>query len=130
MDAIRWSNYNPTKQEDVSTVSRLLSNMVSRGSEKKIKEEALDRLASAELTPQNSFTETKSHPQSPSGSNTALQHYNTKFETKFSFLIDGLDEFDGDHQSLMSMLVDINRSYNIKILAASRPWLLIQDEDL
>ncbi|KAL2822236.1 hypothetical protein BDW59DRAFT_149607 [Aspergillus cavernicola] len=51
----------------------------------------------------------------------------TQFQTKFCFLIDGLDEFDGDHQILIDMLCSIVRNPNIKILAASRPWLVFQD---
>ncbi|OJJ05862.1 hypothetical protein ASPVEDRAFT_45324 [Aspergillus versicolor CBS 583.65] len=51
----------------------------------------------------------------------------TQFDTKFCFLIDGLDEFDGDHQVLIDMLCNVSRNPNIKILAASRPWLVFQD---
>ncbi|EGC41737.1 predicted protein [Histoplasma capsulatum var. duboisii H88] len=63
----------------------------------------------AELTPQNSVAVTESHPESPSGSGPTL-HYSThrkkpSLRLKFCFLIDALDEFDGDHQSLVDLLV-------------------------
>lgn len=51
----------------------------------------------------------------------------TEFKTKFCFIIDGLDEFDDDHQNLVDMLFRITRTSNIKILASSRPWLVFQD---
>ncbi|KAK2807427.1 hypothetical protein FQN51_003254 [Onygenales sp. PD_10] len=51
----------------------------------------------------------------------------TYLETQFCFLIDGLDEFDGDHKNLVDLLFDMTRNGSIKILAASRPWLLFQD---
>ncbi|PGH13251.1 hypothetical protein AJ79_03810 [Helicocarpus griseus UAMH5409] len=251
LDAIQRSNYNPAKQEDVSTVSRLLSETVSRGSEQKIKEEILDSLyypnmqdrrewiSSAHRKTFNWTLEDKAGEDTPwdnlkdwlckgngiywlsgkagSGKSTLMKyidqdrrtleyleqwasplnivfasfyfwnpgtsmqksqlgllqsllhkilsqrpslipkalpsqsrHYTTHgkanftwtiselvnafkllletdFETKFCFLIDGLDEFDGDHQALIDMLIGMTRNQNIKILAASRPWLLFQD---
>jgi hypothetical protein len=50
-----------------------------------------------------------------------------ELRTKFCLLIDGLDEFDGDHQSLVDLLSRLTRTGNIKILASSRPWLVFQD---
>ncbi|PGH35623.1 hypothetical protein GX50_01471 [[Emmonsia] crescens] len=84
--------------------------------------------ASAELTPQISITETESHPESPSGSSTALQ-YTPSLKPSFVSSSTGLMSLMANRQSLMGMLVDMSRSYNIKILAASRPWLLIQDAE-
>jgi hypothetical protein len=46
---------------------------------------------------------------------------------KFCFLIDRLDEFDGDHQNLLDLLSCITSTGNIKILAFSLPWLVFQD---
>jgi len=40
---------------------------------------------------------------------------------RFCFFIDGLDEFDGDHQELVELLYTISTSPNVKICAASRP---------
>ena len=48
-------------------------------------------------------------------------------KTKFCFIIDGLDEFDGDHQNLIDMLFSMIRTSNVKVLASSRPWLVFQD---
>jgi hypothetical protein len=38
------------------------------------------------------------------------------------FLIDGLDEFSGDHQDLIESLQELNNSPAIKICVSSRPW--------
>ena len=51
----------------------------------------------------------------------------TELKTRFCFVIDGLDEFDGDHQELVDRLFRLTRFGNIKILASSRPWLVFQD---
>lgn len=51
----------------------------------------------------------------------------TELETKFFFVIDGLDEFEGDHQTLIRLLFSMTRTSNIKILTSSRPWLVFQD---
>ncbi|ODH49869.1 hypothetical protein GX48_03958 [Paracoccidioides brasiliensis] len=251
LDAIRRSNYNPSKQEDISTVSRLLSEMVLRGSEQKFKEEILDSLyfpnmqdrrewiSSAHKKTFNWTLEEKAGENVPwdslkdwlckgdgiywlsgkagSGKSTLMKYIdqdkrtleylkmwaspqsivftsfyfwnpgtsmqksqlgllqsllhkilsrrpelipkifpslseyysthgkanfswaisdlisafkllvNITFEARFCFLIDGLDEFDGDHRTLIDMLVSMTGSHSIKILAASRPWLLFKD---
>lgn len=43
-------------------------------------------------------------------------------ETKFCFLIDGLDEYEGDHLELCTILKDLAKSGNIKLCLSSRPW--------
>lgn len=42
-------------------------------------------------------------------------------------LIDGLDEFDGDHGELVDMIVGVTRLPHVKICTASRPWLVFED---
>jgi hypothetical protein len=42
--------------------------------------------------------------------------------TRFCFFIDGLDEYEGDHQDLISVIKAIARSSNVKLCIASRPW--------
>ncbi|MCJ1344280.1 hypothetical protein MMC31_002483 [Peltigera leucophlebia] len=51
----------------------------------------------------------------------------TELETKFCFIIDGLDEFDGHHPNLINLLFSMTRTSNMKVLASSRPWLVYQD---
>lgn len=41
---------------------------------------------------------------------------------KFCFLIDGLDEYDGDEREIIKTLRDLVLSSSIKICASSRPW--------
>ncbi|EER45793.1 predicted protein [Histoplasma capsulatum H143] len=98
--------------------------MISRGSEEKIKEEILESLYHPNMHYQREWISsahkktfnwtrrikpvTESHPESPSGSGPTL-HYSThrkkpSLRLKFCFLIDALDEFDGDHQSLVDLL--------------------------
>ncbi|KAF2260634.1 hypothetical protein CC78DRAFT_555500 [Lojkania enalia] len=43
-----------------------------------------------------------------------------------ALFIDGLDEFDGDHEELAEFLLKLS-SPRIKICAASRPWLVFED---
>jgi hypothetical protein len=45
---------------------------------------------------------------------------------KFFFLIDGLDEFDGEPKEIIDLVVSTTQS-NVKICLASRPWLPFQD---
>ena len=40
----------------------------------------------------------------------------------FLFLIDGLDEFDGNTSELNEFILKLSQSSNVKICAASRPW--------
>jgi hypothetical protein len=42
------------------------------------------------------------------------------------FLIDGLDEFSGDHQDLIESLQELNNSPAIKIFVSSRPWVVFE----
>ncbi|XXH00526.1 hypothetical protein Hte_006873 [Hypoxylon texense] len=46
---------------------------------------------------------------------------------RFFILIDGLDEFKGDHRELVDIVADISSSPHIKICVASRPWTVFQD---
>ena len=45
---------------------------------------------------------------------------------KLALFIDGLDEFEGDHTELISLIRSI-QNRNIKICVASRPWIVFQD---
>jgi hypothetical protein len=42
------------------------------------------------------------------------------------FLIDGLDEFSGDHRDLIESLQELNNSPAIKICVSSRPWIVFE----
>jgi hypothetical protein len=42
------------------------------------------------------------------------------------FLIDGLDEFSGDHQDLIESLQELNNSPAIKICVSCRPWIVFE----
>ncbi|KXS95849.1 hypothetical protein AC578_1179 [Pseudocercospora eumusae] len=45
-----------------------------------------------------------------------------RMKSTFCFLIDGLDEFDGDHQDLIDYLGALHASGRVKLLVSSRPW--------
>ncbi|KAJ4367171.1 hypothetical protein N0V83_007701 [Neocucurbitaria cava] len=45
---------------------------------------------------------------------------------KFFFLIDGLDEFDGEPKDIIELIRSMAQS-NVKMCVASRPWLAFQD---
>jgi len=42
---------------------------------------------------------------------------------KVCFLIDGLDEFEGNHYELADLLIEMAHNSNIKICVSSRPWV-------
>lgn len=42
--------------------------------------------------------------------------------TKFCFFLDGLDEYEGDHQKLIEVVRELVHSSNIKLCVSSRPW--------
>lgn len=46
---------------------------------------------------------------------------------KICFLIDGLDEYDGDHLELCTILRGLAKSANIKICLSSRPWNIFDE---
>ncbi|KAF2094819.1 hypothetical protein NA57DRAFT_45489, partial [Rhizodiscina lignyota] len=46
---------------------------------------------------------------------------------KFCFLIDGLDEFKGELQTLLSLVKRISQYPNVKICVSSRPWMIFED---
>ena len=48
-------------------------------------------------------------------------------DTRFFFVIDGLDEFDGDHCELVSLILDTAKRPNVKLCVASRPWVVFED---
>jgi len=45
---------------------------------------------------------------------------------KICFLIDGLDEFDGDHEEIAELFQEISYFQNIKVCLSSRPWVIFQ----
>ncbi|KAH6971068.1 hypothetical protein BKA56DRAFT_661025 [Ilyonectria sp. MPI-CAGE-AT-0026] len=47
-------------------------------------------------------------------------------DTRFCFLVDGLDEFDGDHQEVIQLLRGLSLSDRIKICVSSRPLPVFQ----
>ncbi|KAG4418327.1 hypothetical protein IFR04_008536 [Cadophora malorum] len=45
---------------------------------------------------------------------------------KICFLVDGLDEFDGDHEEIVDLFQEISRFENIKVCLSSRPLVVFQ----
>ncbi|KAH8802965.1 hypothetical protein F5884DRAFT_684142 [Xylogone sp. PMI_703] len=52
--------------------------------------------------------------------------YQKQIPLKICFLIDGLDEFDGDHEEIAGLFQEISRFENIKVCLSSRPWVIFQ----
>ncbi|PVH79590.1 hypothetical protein DL98DRAFT_420136, partial [Cadophora sp. DSE1049] len=50
----------------------------------------------------------------------------TKMPVKIFFLVDGLDEFVGDHEELATLFKLISQSSMIKICVSSRPWIIFE----
>ena len=59
----------------------------------------------------------------------ALKHVATLSDVgvRFGIFIDGIDEFDGDHYELCTILQTLSRSNNIKLCLAGRPWNVFED---
>jgi len=60
----------------------------------------------------------------------AVSLLTTERETKLCLFIDGLDEFDGDHDELIRLLADMTRSCggeHLKLCLASRPWIVFEE---
>jgi hypothetical protein len=56
----------------------------------------------------------------------ALAHFDDG-NTKLSFFIDGLDEFDGEHTQLINLLKEMASFSHIKICVSSRPWVVFEE---
>lgn len=56
----------------------------------------------------------------------ALVHQ-TVIPLKICFVIDGLDEFDGNHEELANLFKDITKSTYVKVCLSSRPWVVFED---
>ncbi|KAL6409917.1 P-loop containing nucleoside triphosphate hydrolase [Ilyonectria robusta] len=48
-------------------------------------------------------------------------------DRRFFFLIDGLDEFEGDKGELVALVKEMAASQHIKMCVSSRPWIEFQD---
>ena len=46
---------------------------------------------------------------------------------RFFFLVDGLDEFDGDHKQLNELVLEAAKLKHVKMCVSSRPWLVFED---
>jgi hypothetical protein len=46
---------------------------------------------------------------------------------KYFLMIDGLDEFNGDHEELASLFNEITEYPNVKVCLSSRPWVVFED---
>jgi len=52
--------------------------------------------------------------------NGVLKHHSLK--ARFVFFIDGLDEYEGDHYTLIRELQQLAETSNVKLCVSSRPW--------
>lgn len=53
--------------------------------------------------------------------------YQKDVPLKIFFMIDGLDEFDGDHEELATLFREITKNPDVKVLLSSRPWVVFED---
>lgn len=51
----------------------------------------------------------------------------TAVNARILFVIDGLDEFSGDHEMLIGLIRQVSRSPHIKCCVASRPWPVFKE---
>lgn len=45
---------------------------------------------------------------------------------RLAFFIDGLDEFNGNHEELVQLIISA-KTQNVKFCCAGRPWLVFED---
>lgn len=50
----------------------------------------------------------------------------TDIDAKFCFFVDGLDEYDGDHQEIVDLFDLLADSDHVKVCLSSRPWNVFQ----
>jgi len=67
------------------------------------------------------------HPWSLEELKQAFGHLVSDTSRRWFFIIDGLDEFDGDHGQLTELVLKIGKRPNVKLCVASRPWLVFGD---
>lgn len=53
--------------------------------------------------------------------------YARQTDSRIALFIDGLDEYNGDSQELVSFLIKLHREYDLKICVSSRPWNVFND---
>lgn len=58
----------------------------------------------------------------------ALDVITSDMNRLFFILVDGLDEFDGKSSDLADYVLEVSSRSNVKICAASRPWLAFEDK--
>jgi hypothetical protein len=54
----------------------------------------------------------------------------TTIKLKICFVVDGLDEFDGDdsdYEEMGELFKDVTDSAHIKVCLSSRPWVVFED---
>ncbi|KAE9366774.1 hypothetical protein N431DRAFT_471808 [Stipitochalara longipes BDJ] len=51
----------------------------------------------------------------------------TAVPVKICLFVDGLDEFDGDHEQLADLFINLAKLPNVKVCVTSRPWVVFQD---
>ncbi|KAH7354678.1 hypothetical protein BKA65DRAFT_592827 [Rhexocercosporidium sp. MPI-PUGE-AT-0058] len=51
----------------------------------------------------------------------------TQLDLRVCFFVDGLDEYEGDHEEVLDILEDLARNPKIKLCLASRDWNVFQD---
>lgn len=95
----------------------------------------LVRVAFPEAWARNSVSEIASttvawQHHSLSSLKAAFKRCLTQFRTtaKICFFIDGLDEYDGDHEEIATLFNDVSwETCNIKLCVSSRPWLVFDE---
>jgi hypothetical protein len=51
----------------------------------------------------------------------------TSIPLKLCFLVDGFDEFEGDHEEMAALFKEVTKSTTVKICLSSRPWVVFQE---
>ncbi|KAK4449831.1 hypothetical protein QBC34DRAFT_350397 [Podospora aff. communis PSN243] len=59
----------------------------------------------------------------------AITHFMSRagIDSRLAMFIDGLDEYDGDHNGLISFVKSLHDSHKVKLCVSSRPWVEFRD---
>jgi hypothetical protein len=117
-----WNSGSRMQMSRIGLMQSLLQQILSESSE------AMPRVFPERWEYQELFGYDK-RPWSWSELSEGFRNLISDTNVAFYFLIDGLDEFDGDCSDLAHFLLDIlsDGRDNVKMCLASRPWLVFED---
>lgn len=119
-----WSPGTPIQKSQEGLLRSLLVQILSKRPQliERVCEDRWSAKFSASFDPWT-WTQLAKAMDSLSTQNGEEERFATGSSLKICLFIDGLDEYEGDHTDLISLLNRISGSANVKICTSSRPWV-------